>query len=187
MPMYYECGKLYVLAFLHTSTFGSVLGYGVVVVAHIHLAVTGQRQTLTVGRSAPFSFHWLLHAWRNSHLPRSLHRSNVSVNFFEFSPTEFAVCSKPPSRNAHQVSYLGGNWTQIMQSGSSLKQHLFPFGHAAYLAGSGMSKTVERRVRSARVLRPGNFEKKRSDLGCPNGFKHLFQPSTLKHWRTEFR
>ena len=57
MPMYYECGKLYVLAFLHTSTFGSALGYGVVVVAHFHLAVTGQRQTLTVGRSAPFSFH----------------------------------------------------------------------------------------------------------------------------------
>ena len=73
-----------------------------VVVARIYPPVTGQSQTLTVGRSAYFSLHWLLRAWRNLHLIWSFLRSKVSVDFFELLPTEFAACSKPPSRDNHR-------------------------------------------------------------------------------------
>ena len=114
----------------------------VVTVAHIYPLVTGQRQTLTTGRSAHFSLHWLLRDWKNPHLLMSFEWSNVSVDFFEFLTTEFAACSKPPSRDDHRkASYprtqqrdQSRGWTQIMRSGSSLKRRLLPFGHAADFA-----------------------------------------------------
>ena len=82
--------------------------------AHIYPPVTGQRQTLTVGRSANFSLQRLLRAWRNPHLLRSFRRSNVSVDFFKFLPTEFAACSKPPSRDNHRQAFTDKipNWTK---------------------------------------------------------------------------
>ena len=40
----------------------------VVVVEHIYLPVTGQRQTLTIRRSAHISLQRLLRGWRNPHL-----------------------------------------------------------------------------------------------------------------------
>ena len=57
---------------------------------------------------------------------RSFRRSNDPVDFFEFLSTEFAACSKPPSRDNHrQVSHpktqqrdQGMGCTQIMRSGS---------------------------------------------------------------------
>ena len=53
--------------------------------------------------------------------------SNIPVEFSEFLSTEFAACSKPPSRDNHsKASYprtqqrnQGTGWTQIMQSESS--------------------------------------------------------------------
>ena len=75
------------------------------VVAHIHLPVTGQRQTIAVGRFAHFLLHWLLRDWRNPHLRRSFQWSNVPADFFEYLPTEFAACSKPPSRDNHRKAF----------------------------------------------------------------------------------
>ena len=73
----------------------------VVVVAHIYPPVTGQRQTLKIGRFAHFLLQWLLGGWRNPDLLRSFRWFNVPVNFFEFLSTEFAACSKPPIRDNH--------------------------------------------------------------------------------------
>ena len=42
-----------------------------VAVAHICPPITGQRQTLNIGRSAYFSLQWLLRGWRNPHLLKS--------------------------------------------------------------------------------------------------------------------
>ena len=102
-----------------------------VVVARIYPPVTGQHQTLNIGRSAHFSLQWLLRGWRKPHLLRSFRWSKVPVDFFEFVRLgypffEFAACSKPPSRENHcKASYprtpqrdQGAGWTQIMRSGS---------------------------------------------------------------------
>ena len=72
------------------------------ILLHIYPPVTGQRQTLSVGRFAHFSLQLLLPGWRNPHLLRSFQCSQVPVNFFEFLSTEFAACSKPPSRDNHR-------------------------------------------------------------------------------------
>ena len=77
------------------------IGYNVVVLAHIYPPVTGQRQTLNIERRAHFLLQWLLRGWRNQYLLRTLQWSNVPVDFFEFLSTEFAACSKPPSRDNH--------------------------------------------------------------------------------------
>ena len=74
----------------------------VVVVAHIHPPVTGQLQTLNIERSTHFSLQWLLRSWWNPHLLKSFQWSNVSVDFFELLPTEFASFSKPPSRDNYR-------------------------------------------------------------------------------------
>ena len=97
------------------------------VLAHIHPPVTRQRQTLNIGRSAHFSLQWLLRGWRNPHLLRSFQWSKVPVNSLKFLSTEFAACTKPPSRDNHRkASYprmqqrdQGTGRTQIMRSGSS--------------------------------------------------------------------
>ena len=50
----------------------------VVVVMHISPLVIGQCQMIITPRSAQFSLQWLLHAWMNSHLLKSLGQwSNV--------------------------------------------------------------------------------------------------------------
>ena len=49
---------------IRRSTYNSV----VIVVLHIYSPVTEQRHMLTIGRSAHFSLHLLLHGWRNLHL-----------------------------------------------------------------------------------------------------------------------
>ena len=74
----------------------------VLVVAQIYSPVTGQHQTLIVGRFAYFSLHWLLCSWRNLHLLKSFHRFSVSIDFFEFFPNEFAACSKTSSKDNHR-------------------------------------------------------------------------------------
>ena len=52
----------------------------------VHPPVTGQRQTLTIVLVDFFDSQ----------------RSNVPVDFFEFSSTEFPACSKPPRRANHR-------------------------------------------------------------------------------------
>ena len=47
------------------------------VVVHIYPSATGQRQTLTVGRSTHFSLWWLLRAWWNPYVLNDFLRFNV--------------------------------------------------------------------------------------------------------------
>ena len=68
-----------------------------------------------------------------------LNKNEQKQSFFQILPTAFAACSKPPSRDNHrkasypssQQRHQGGCRTQIMQSGSSLKRHLYRFGYGA--------------------------------------------------------
>ena len=71
--------------------------------------VTGQRQTLIVGRPAHFFLAMTTGtSWLEESAPtvlRSFQRSNVPVNFFEFLPTESAACSEPPSRDNSRKAF----------------------------------------------------------------------------------
>ena len=68
-------------------------------------SVTGQRQSLTIGRSAHFSLQWLLRVWGNPHLlNEEFQMIQCSCRFLS---TEFAACSKPLSREYHRkASYV---------------------------------------------------------------------------------
>ena len=77
-----------------------------VVIVHVYPSVTGQRQALTIGRSAHFSLQLLLCAWRNltclgvSSDPMFLW---ISSKFFS---TDFGACSQPSNRdNDRKASY----------------------------------------------------------------------------------
>ena len=71
----------------------------VVVVAFF--SITGPSQTL-IGQSTHFSLRLLLRDWRNPQQLKRFQRFNVPVDFFEFLSTEFAACSKTPSRDNHR-------------------------------------------------------------------------------------
>ena len=76
----------------------------------------------------PRTFHcndyFVVGGMRSLHLLRSFRRSDVPVDFFGFLSTQFAACSKPPSRGNHRkASYprteqrnQSGGGIQIMQS-----------------------------------------------------------------------
>ena len=89
---------------------------------YIYSPAIGQRQTLTVARSA--HFHCMNYfVLMNPHLLKSFLWSNVSVDFFEFLFTKFDAYSKPPSRDIYrkgsyprtQQRNQGAGWTQIMR------------------------------------------------------------------------
>ena len=96
-------------------------------VAYTYLPVTGQRQTLTIRRSAQFSLQWLLRDWKNPYLLWSFQWSNAFVDFVEFLHIKLAAWSKLSSRDKlRKASYSttqqhdqGLGWTHIMQPGSS--------------------------------------------------------------------
>ena len=87
-----------------SKPFHSKLSYSKIVVVivaveeHNYLPVTGQPQTLSIGRSAHFSLQHLLRVRRNQHRLRRFQWPNVPADIFEFLSTEFAACLKLPSR-----------------------------------------------------------------------------------------
>ena len=121
-----------------------------VVVAHIYPPVTGQRQTLTYWTIRTLFITtvtlWLEESAHAYEFPmiqcfRGFPRVLVFLWISSSScPLNLLLaCSKPPSRDNHRkASYprtqqrdQGAGWTQTIRSGSSLKQRLYPFGHAA--------------------------------------------------------
>ena len=119
-----------------------------VVVAHIYPPATRLRQSLNVGRSAHFSLWWLLRAWRNPHLLRSSQSANVTLDFFKFLSTEFAACSKSPSKdNYRKASYprmqlQGPGWGLNPDNAirNVVKRDLYPLGHAVSMAAIGVAR-----------------------------------------------
>ena len=69
---------------------------------HIYPPAAEQLLALTIGR--PAHFYIAVTTLLLGGIQRS---NNVPVDFFEFFSTEFAACSKPPSRdNPRKASYL---------------------------------------------------------------------------------
>ena len=93
----------------------------VVVVAHIY-PVTGQRQTLTCWtiRILFIILTTVLRDWRNPHLLKSFRWFNVPVDFSEFLSTEFAACSKPPSKDTSNDRTASYPRTQQHDQGGGL-------------------------------------------------------------------
>ena len=87
-------------------------------------SVNGQRQMLTIRRSAHSSLQWLLRAWSNPHLLRSFQWFNVPVDLLAFLSTKFAACFNPPRKKMiEKHSILGrSNVTtvQVIQGRSNV-------------------------------------------------------------------
>ena len=74
-----------------------------VVVAHIYLPVTGKLQTLILLNDPTASDTFNCNDYFViRRIQTCLGVSNVLVDFFELFSTEFAACSKPPSRDNHR-------------------------------------------------------------------------------------
>ena len=100
-----------------------------IVAARIYAPVSGQRQTLDIGRSAHFPLQWLLRGWRNPHLLRSFQWSIFRVDFFEFlssCPLNFLSTEQRYHRKASyprtQQRDQGAGWVQIQACNATMLQ-----------------------------------------------------------------